>query len=186
MTGQSMHPRIAATCPKCAVTIQGKLSCCAEGGSWYGRCGALLDYTWAEGVQSCKGTSNCVFSKRGNKRVHICILLRCLIRVGAPKRAVTKIVRLACPKCGTREGTLSCCFKGGSWFPRCGRPGAYTWVQGLEACSSVALSAEVQAQANFSQIGTQLQNTDYTDAVQSGHNNVFYALALAALYIMLM
>ena len=37
----------------------GKASCCARGGSWFGKCGGVgnanLGHTWYEGIQVCKG-----------------------------------------------------------------------------------------------------------------------------------
>ena len=36
----------------------GKLSCCARGGSWFGKCGGIgntkFQHTWHEGIQACK------------------------------------------------------------------------------------------------------------------------------------
>ena len=58
MTGQTMHPVITATCPTCAATSQGKLTCCAEGASWFEKCGDPGDgkeHTWGEGLEACKG-----------------------------------------------------------------------------------------------------------------------------------
>ena len=41
-----------------AIKKTGKLSCCARGGSWFGKCGGAGDtkfkYTWVEGIQACK------------------------------------------------------------------------------------------------------------------------------------
>ena len=45
-------------CPKCAERKNGKGSCCAEGGTWEGKCGTIneyLEHTWAEGVSACLG-----------------------------------------------------------------------------------------------------------------------------------
>ena len=46
-------------CPECGVTRKsGVMSCCAKGGSWFGKCGGAddtsVDHTWYEGVQVCK------------------------------------------------------------------------------------------------------------------------------------
>ena len=48
-----------AVCPVCgAMKRSQKLSCCARGGSWYGKCGSAGDengeHTWHEGIQACK------------------------------------------------------------------------------------------------------------------------------------
>ena len=46
-----------------------------------------------------------------------------------------------CPKCGVaKNGKLSCCFRGGAWFRKCGDVGDskfdHTWFDGTEACKS--------------------------------------------------
>ena len=46
-------------CLKCgAIEKTGKLSCCARGGSWYGKCGSILSakllHTWSEGIEACE------------------------------------------------------------------------------------------------------------------------------------
>ena len=46
-------------CRECGtIEKSGKLSCCARGGSWFGKCGstanANVGHTWYEGVQACK------------------------------------------------------------------------------------------------------------------------------------
>ena len=45
----------------------------------------------------------------------------------------------ACTKCGTlkKNGKLTCCAPGGSWFDKCGSGGdskEHTWFEGIEAC----------------------------------------------------
>ena len=45
---------VPTICPKCAVNEKGKLTCCAEGGTWFNKCGYDGDYTWAQGFQACK------------------------------------------------------------------------------------------------------------------------------------
>ena len=50
---------ISSVCLACGVISKsGKLSCCADGGSWLGNCGSAGDakfgHTWHEGIQSCK------------------------------------------------------------------------------------------------------------------------------------
>ena len=47
-------------CPTCGTIKQtGKLSCCAGGGAWVGKCGdpgdSSFDHTWGEGTEACKG-----------------------------------------------------------------------------------------------------------------------------------
>ena len=55
-----------------------------------------------------------------------------------------------CPKCATNvatnkeSGTPSCCFRGGSWFGKCGNPGDskfdHTWFEGIQMCKSKLVS----------------------------------------------
>lgn len=44
---------------------------------------------------------------------------------------------------------LSCCARGGAWFKKCGDPGDpdydHTWFEGIQACSSLAISRAGQA-----------------------------------------
>ena len=62
------------------------------------------------------------------------------------------MVSRICTKCGTikKSGKLSCCARGGSWFKNCGESGDtkldHTWVEGIQACNSVASSVLVKAQ----------------------------------------
>ena len=59
-----MLTSVAATtinpaCLTCGIISKsGKMSCCADGGSWFGNCGSAGDanfgHTWHEGIQSCK------------------------------------------------------------------------------------------------------------------------------------
>ena len=46
-------------CAKCGTIAQsGQLSCCAQGGSWFKKCGndkEKSEYTWFEGIEACKG-----------------------------------------------------------------------------------------------------------------------------------
>ena len=50
--------RTKTICPVCGSTKDGKLSCCASGGTWFQLCSnpglSNVDHTWAEGVQACK------------------------------------------------------------------------------------------------------------------------------------
>ena len=46
---------------------------------------------------------------------------------------------ITCPKCGaTNLGKLSCCFRGATWFKKCGDVGdpnfEHTWFDGIQAC----------------------------------------------------
>ena len=48
---------------------------------------------------------------------------------------------IACPKCGaTTDGKISCCFRGGTWFRKCGDFGDanfdHTWFEGIQACKA--------------------------------------------------
>ena len=53
---------ISSECPRCGtITKSDKMSCCGRGGSWFKSCGRAgktkLQYTWYEGIQSCKSRS---------------------------------------------------------------------------------------------------------------------------------
>ena len=48
-----------STCVKCGIIKKSsKLSCCALGGSWFGKCGSAgnsgYDHTWQEGIRACQ------------------------------------------------------------------------------------------------------------------------------------
>ena len=46
-----------AKCRKCGRNPRGKLSCCAPGGYWLGKCGdegENKEHTWSEGLRACK------------------------------------------------------------------------------------------------------------------------------------
>jgi len=104
---------LSSVCPKCGITKFGKRSCCARGGSWFGKCGdSKVFHTWVEGLESCKDTT------------------------ASP---VATAVTSGCPKCGTnKNGKRSCCSRGGSWFGKCGDLGDsnfdHTWFEGLQSC----------------------------------------------------
>ena len=55
-------------CPKCGTTKKGKVSCCANGGSWFEKCGdpgdPQFEHTWDDGVNACKGkyALDCILS----------------------------------------------------------------------------------------------------------------------------
>ena len=109
-----------------------------------------------------------------------------MLTTDTPKREIETNVHRACPKCAAnQQGRMSCCYKGGSWFPRCGPSGAYTWAKGLHACRSVAFGAKAlaQAQTNSPQIAAQLQSTDFADAEQSSYNVVSCAVVFAAIWM---
>ena len=46
------------TCSTCGAYNNGKISCCAPGGSWNKKCGnpgdLNFEYTWSQGIQACK------------------------------------------------------------------------------------------------------------------------------------
>ena len=53
---------ISGACPECGIIRKsGTISCCGDGGSWFGQCGgagkAELHRTWHEGVRACKAQS---------------------------------------------------------------------------------------------------------------------------------
>ena len=62
--GATTQPKFTTTayrvgvCTKCAMSKKsGELSCCARGGSWFGKCGNFRDifeYHWDDGVDACK------------------------------------------------------------------------------------------------------------------------------------
>ena len=52
---------------------------------------------------------------------------------------------ITCPKCVTNpSGKLSCCFRGGTWYRRCGDVGDpnfdHTWFDGIQACKALPRS----------------------------------------------
>merc|ERR1712032_859254 len=49
---------VSSVCPKCGIAAKsGKISCCGNGGSWFGKCGsarnAKFDHTFYEGIEAC-------------------------------------------------------------------------------------------------------------------------------------
>ena len=58
--------RPIAACEKCGVSKKsGELSCCARGGSWFGRCGNfrdIFDYHWDDGIDACRQTGQAMIS----------------------------------------------------------------------------------------------------------------------------
>ena len=60
---------------------------------------------------------------------------------------ITTTINSACPKCVKKSGKFSCCFRGGAWFNKCGKPGDpkfdHTWTEGIEACRGVIVTSEV-------------------------------------------
>ena len=62
MPGKTATTSPPTVCRKCAINQNsGKLSCCARGGSWHGKCGDTskpeFDYTWTMGNNACKRKS---------------------------------------------------------------------------------------------------------------------------------
>ena len=59
-----------------------------------------------------------------------------------PVPVMTTAVSATCPKCGiTASGKSSCCFRGGTWFRKCGDvnlDAEHTWFEGIQACKSVS------------------------------------------------
>ena len=58
-TSANTKTTTSSGCLTCGVIDKsGKLSCCARGGSWFGKCGATanaqVQHTWHEGIQVCK------------------------------------------------------------------------------------------------------------------------------------
>ena len=54
--------------------------------------------------------------------------------------ATTTPTTITCPKCGadTTLGQSSCCFRGGTWFKKCGDVGDpnfdHSWFDGIQTC----------------------------------------------------
>ena len=78
--------------------------------------------------------------------------------VPTPAATTTTVTAIGpiCFKCGTikKNGKLSCCARGGSWFKNCGDAGdskfEHTWIEGVQACNeitSVSLSLRAQVQS---------------------------------------
>ena len=116
-------------CPQCGIidSKHGIHSCCAQGGTWFRRCGhdQNFDHTWAEGVEVCKGeiTAPTITSPPINRSINS-----------------RSMIAKTCSKCGINEKSdkRSCCAPGGAWFKNCGsarnRTIDHTWVEGVEAC----------------------------------------------------
>jgi len=117
--------RVPAACPRCATNTAGKRSCCVRGGAWFEKCGSpgdpTFEHTWADGIKSC--LSN--------------------LYATTTLPVMTRAVGTVCPKCGTSaSGIMSCCFRGGSWFRKCGNRGAdHTWFDGILVCKENAVPA---------------------------------------------
>ena len=68
--------------------------------------------------------------------------------------APTTAVSAVCPKCGiTTSGKLSCCFRGGSWFRKCGDANSpnfeHTWFEGIQSCrSAISLLSKAHLQGS--------------------------------------
>ena len=66
---------MSPVCLTCGIiTKSGKLSCCARGGSWFGKCGATgnaqVQHTWSEGIQVCKARQpNAVMGQQRNDNI---------------------------------------------------------------------------------------------------------------------
>ena len=71
-------PATTTDCTKCGVNKSGKRSCCARGGTWFGKCGDEGDYfahTWLEGMQACNeqpvAAGQEIDKKTGETSVHL-------------------------------------------------------------------------------------------------------------------
>ena len=56
---------VIAKCPKCGSDRRGTPSCCAQGGSWIGKCGdddESMEHTWLEGQLACRCKRLVIFS----------------------------------------------------------------------------------------------------------------------------
>ena len=136
-----------AACYKCGSDINGRLSCCAKGATWEGKCGHVGDtkfkYTWGQGLRICL-CPKCGSDNTGR--------LSCCGQGGAwqgdcgfPGNTMfghtwgEGLRACVCLRCGTDNlGRASCCGQGGSWKGKCGYPGDtgfdHTWGEGLRAC----------------------------------------------------
>ena len=110
-----------------------------------------------------------------------------------------------CRKCAAnKKGKVSCCFKGGSWYQKCGYPADtgdaksfdYTWRQGMEECKNAGSGekAQSQAQTKLSRQNTivQKQNTVQqkyrTDSMNLNYNDltnltIFTTLLVTVLHL---
>ena len=59
-----------ADCPVCGTAKGDKKSCCAQGGTWQGKCGSpkKFDHTWQDGIAACRG-------KLMADRTHACVCM---------------------------------------------------------------------------------------------------------------
>ena len=60
---------INSVCPECGILKRsGRASCCAPGGSWFGKCGSVanvnLGHTWNEGIRACKTGKEAVIGQQ--------------------------------------------------------------------------------------------------------------------------
>ena len=73
--------------------------------------------------------------------VYAFLCLIAYVQIYAPGVTMPSTVKVVCPVCGAKKtGRISCCFRGGSWYNKCGDPGdpnfEYTWAEGNEICNS--------------------------------------------------
>ena len=56
---------ISPVCLKCgSVKKSKKMSCCARGGSWFGKCGDSGEHTWSQGFEACRASSKVVMGQQ--------------------------------------------------------------------------------------------------------------------------
>ena len=120
-----------------------------------------LGHTWDEGVRICGGK----LATKLNKNMLACMKFvglyycdQCLPLCRKPSGTTTTTTtvstntiptpmttfRTACPECGTfKNGEISCCAPGGSWFNNCGKADEslfsdfeHTWGEGVQICES--------------------------------------------------
>ena len=83
------------------------------------------------------------------------------------------VIGTSCSKCGKNKetGQVSCCFRGGSWFNKCGDMGDHTWSEGVDACKQQANLdlGEVQLQQILTKkVTVKQQSIDFVDARAHG------------------
>lgn len=165
-------PQNAGTlnCPICGKNPRnGKVNCCASGGSWFGKCGNPGDprfqYTWADGSRLCKGNAKSL------------------------TRSTT------CPICGTwtDTGKVSCCATGGSWHGLCGARSKgfkHTWNDGVTVCDGAVNGAALQAQsfsfANITQHFDSAQQVQQLPKTAAATNVLLHRVVISILALIIM
>ena len=63
-------------------------------------------------------------------------------------------IAVKCDKCVKKGGKFSCCFRGASWFKKCGKPPKFpfTWMQGYRVCEGKPTDNDILIREHAGQI----------------------------------